>query len=154
MIDTKTGIKGGNITDYKKTPYGNSILVQNTETGEKLRYSHLSVVAVGKGDVLDTGSFIGKSGATGNTTGAHLDLEYYDKNGKLADVMRSAYGKHYVGDQYTDELKKQVYGQIGKGVDKVKTKAAELGAEALYKTFPFLRPAEEVDLNDYILNYL
>jgi len=102
VINTKTGVKGGNKRDYKKTPYGNSILVQNTETGEKLRFSHLSEVAVNEGDLLDTGTYIGKSGKTGNTTGAHLDLEYYTSKGGLADVMKSPYGKHYTGSKLQD----------------------------------------------------
>ena len=134
VLSTKTGIKGGNITDYKKTPYGNSILVQNTETGEKLRFSHLSEVAVSNGDVIDTGTYIGKSGKTGNTTGAHLDLEYYTNKGNLADVMKSPYGKHYTGSKLQDmnegltALKD--LGNIGK---KAVSKAGESILQNLFK---------------------
>lgn len=71
--------------------YGNSIFAQNLETGEKLRLSHLSRVGVKKGDVIDGGQVIGETGATGNVTGPHLDLEYYNQNGQVADVLRSRY---------------------------------------------------------------
>lgn len=73
--------------------YGNSVLVQNLDTGEKLRFSHLSKVNVQKGQKL-MGGLIGNTGATGNVagkTGQHLDLEYYDASGKKADVMKSGY---------------------------------------------------------------
>ena len=152
VISTKTGIKGGNITDYKKTPYGNSILVQNTETGEKLRFSHLSEVAVNNGDVIDTGTYIGKSGKTGNTTGAHLDLEYYTSKGGLADVMKSPYGKHYTGSKLQDmnegltALKD--LGNIGKNA------VSKAGESILYRFLPNLN-TNEIDydaLNSLILN--
>lgn len=71
--------------------YGNSIYAQNLETGEKLRLSHLSHVGVKRGDVVEGGQVIGETGATGNVTGPHLDLEYYDKSGRIADVMNSPY---------------------------------------------------------------
>lgn len=72
--------------------YGNSILVQNLDTGEKLRFSHLSSVGVRPGQTINGGQ-IGKSGATGNVlgkTGAHLDVEYYDPSGKIADLASSS----------------------------------------------------------------
>lgn len=97
VIDAKTGVTGGNLKDYKKSPYGNSVLVQNTQTGEKLRMSHLSEVGVSNGTVLKGGQVIGKSGATGNVSGAHLDLEYYDPNGKIADIRSSGYASSYLG---------------------------------------------------------
>lgn len=71
--------------------YGNSIYAQNLETGEKLRMSHLSQVGVKKGDVIDGGQVVGQTGATGNVTGPHLDLEYYNQNGQIGDVMNSRY---------------------------------------------------------------
>lgn len=71
--------------------YGNSVYAQNLETGEKLRMSHLSRVGVRQGQVVDGGQIIGETGATGNVTGPHLDLEYYDAAGRIADVMNSRY---------------------------------------------------------------
>lgn len=70
--------------------YGNSILVKNKQTGEKLRFSHLSKVGVQQGQTLKGGQ-IGLTGDTGNVTGPHLDLELYDKAGRIANVLNSAY---------------------------------------------------------------
>lgn len=78
--------------------YGNSALIENTRTGQKLRFSHLRVggVAVKPGQVISGGTLIGETGASGNTagqTGQHLDIEYYDALGKLADIMKSQYAQ-------------------------------------------------------------
>ena len=73
--------------------YGNSVLVENTATGEKLRFSHLSQTPLFEGQVF-TGGQIGISGDTGNTTGPHLDLEYYDPQGNLGDISNSDYGRY------------------------------------------------------------
>lgn len=67
-------------------------MLQNLDTGEKIRFSHLSQVGVKTGDIVG-GQPVGLSGATGNVTGPHLDVEYYDKKGKLSDVMKSPYLK-------------------------------------------------------------
>lgn len=95
VIGTNTGVTGGDLKNYKNNPYGNSVLVQNTQTGEKLRMSHLSDVSVQKGQTLNGGSVIGLSGATGNVSGPHLDLEYYNTNGKLDDIRNSGYAGAY-----------------------------------------------------------
>lgn len=97
VISTATGVKGGNLKDYKNTPYGNSIMVENTATGERLRMSHLSEVKVKNGDTLDGGTIVGASGQTGNTSGPHLDLEYYNAKGQIGDALASTYGKFYTG---------------------------------------------------------
>lgn len=73
--------------------YGNSIVVKNLDTGEKMRFSHLSKVNT-KSGIVEGGTVVGLSGATGNVagkTGQHLDLEYFDSKGKLRDVMASRY---------------------------------------------------------------
>lgn len=77
--------------------YGNSVLVRNQQTGEMLRFSHLSDAMVRAGQVLDGGTVIGLSGSTGNATGPHLDLEYYDQSGRLQDVLASRYGGGLIG---------------------------------------------------------
>lgn len=82
--------------------YGNSVLATNTRTGEKLRLSHLSKVDVRPGQVVQGGTVIGKTGATGNVAGAtgqHLDLEYYDSSGRVSDVLKSAYAKSILGNR-------------------------------------------------------
>ena len=76
--------------------YGNSILVRNSQTGEKLRFSHLSKMAqVRQGQVVGGNGVIALTGATGNVTGPHLDLEYYTPQGQVASVLRSPYGGYY-----------------------------------------------------------
>ena len=72
--------------------YGNSVLLQNTMTGEKIRFSHLSPgVDVRPGQMIEGGQSIGRTGLSGNTSGQHLDLEYYDAGGNLRDVFKSKY---------------------------------------------------------------
>lgn len=92
--DTKTG----RIGNKSNKGYGNSVFAQNVQTGEKMRFSHLSNVDVNPYDVVDGGTVIGATGATGNVTGPHLDLEYYDKTGKYADILKSLYAQ-YLGVQ-------------------------------------------------------
>ena len=55
-------------------PYGNCILILHTN-GIMTRYAHLSKRAVRKGQWVWAGSYIGKVGMTGNTTGPHLHFE-------------------------------------------------------------------------------
>lgn len=77
--------------------YGNSVLARNKETGELLRFSHLSEVGVQSGQVIPGNVVIGKTGATGNVagkTGQHLDLEYYNQNGRVANVLTSPYAQY------------------------------------------------------------
>lgn len=72
--------------------YGNSVAVRNAQTGERLRFSHLSkMLRVQPGQNIQGGQLLAKSGATGNVTGPHLDLEYYDNQGQLGDVLQSKY---------------------------------------------------------------
>ncbi len=85
----------GFIGNAENSGYGNSVLLQNLDTGEKLRFSHLSQVGVRTGDVVG-GRAVGLSGKTGNVTGPHLDVEYYDTKGKLADPMKSPYIKQKI----------------------------------------------------------
>jgi len=74
--------------------YGNSVLLQNRETGEQMRFSHLSPgVDVKPGQIVNGGQSIGRTGLSGNTSGQHLDLEYYDAGGRLRDVFKSKYRK-------------------------------------------------------------
>lgn len=88
---TQTG-KIGDKTNYG---YGNSVVLQNKDTGEKIRMSHLSPgVNVKTGQEITGGTVIGATGQTGNTTGPHLDIEYFDSKGKLRDIMNSPYGKY------------------------------------------------------------
>ena len=80
----------GYIGNFENMGYGNSVVVKNRRTGEKLRLSHLSNVNVTPGQVIK-GGLIGPTGATGNVTGSHLDAEYYNQQGELADILQSPY---------------------------------------------------------------
>lgn len=87
----------GFIGDNTNRGYGNSVLVKNAKTGETLRLSHLQRVNVRPGQVIPGGTIIGASGATGNVTGAHLDVEYKDQSGRLRDVLKTPYANQLVG---------------------------------------------------------
>lgn len=91
IVEAYKDAQGGYIGDSENQGYGNSVVVKNLETGEKMRFSHLSHVGVEKGQTL-TGGKIGATGGTGNVTGPHLDLEYYNNQGQLGDVSQSPYG--------------------------------------------------------------
>jgi murein DD-endopeptidase MepM/ murein hydrolase activator NlpD len=80
----------GYIGNKANSGYGNSVVLQNQDTGEKVRLSHLDKVAVQTGDEIQ-GGVIGLSGATGNVTGPHLDAEYYDSRGQKADILKTPY---------------------------------------------------------------
>ena len=75
--------------------YGNSVMLFNPKTNEKLRFSHLDEVMVMPGDELPPGTIFGKSGLTGNTTGPHLDTEYYNSQGQHQDPLQSPYSKYF-----------------------------------------------------------
>lgn len=87
----------GRIGNKENKGYGNSILVRNVETGETLRFSHLSGVNVMPGKTYQGGTVIGASGATGNVTGAHLDLEYKNPQGQYRDILKSPYAQNLFG---------------------------------------------------------
>ena len=84
---TREGFIGNN----DNNGFGNSVLVQNTETGETLRFSHLDKVGVEPGDRVSGGNVVALSGNTGNSSGQHLDVEFRDQRGVLADVLSSRY---------------------------------------------------------------
>lgn len=90
--------------------YGNSVLLENALTGERMRYSHLSDNQLQPGQLVDGGTVFGKSGATGNVagpTGQHLDIEYYDGSGKIRDIMDSPYGQMMFGTGASDTQQPQ-----------------------------------------------
>jgi len=90
IVESYEGAKGkGYIGNKENKGYGNSVLVKNAQTNEMLRFSHLQQPQVKQGQTIEGGT-IGLTGATGNVTGPHLDLEYY-KDGKLTDIDNSPY---------------------------------------------------------------
>jgi murein DD-endopeptidase MepM/ murein hydrolase activator NlpD len=54
--------------------YGLTVKVQHAEEIQT-RYGHLSQVAVQRGDRVERGHVLGRSGNTGRSTGAHLHYE-------------------------------------------------------------------------------
>lgn len=82
--------KNGYIGDNENSGYGNSVMVKNNDTGEKVRISHLNAVGVQPGQTLQ-GGLLGLTGGTGNVTGPHADVEYYDPNGRMGDVLNTPY---------------------------------------------------------------
>ena len=62
--------------------WGNTIMVTHDD-GTTTLYAHLSSIDVQKGDILDAGTYIGKTGGAlgtpgrGNSEGAHLHWEYH-----------------------------------------------------------------------------
>jgi len=76
------------------TGWGNSVVIQNRQTGEKIRRSHFDKVLVKPGEIV-TGKALGTTGRTGRTTGYHADVEYINPQGQLANYLNSPYGKYY-----------------------------------------------------------
>ncbi len=92
VVSAFNGAKSGYIGDNENSGYGNSVLVKNVDTGETLRFSHLSQLNI-PSDNLSGGQVIGLSGQTGNTTGPHLDVEYKNANGQLGDFLQTPYAQ-------------------------------------------------------------
>lgn len=79
------GTRWGEVSGHQG--YGNSVLVR-LPSGEMMRFSHLSELPnVQVGQVIPGGTPWIKPGSTGNTTGEHLDLEYYNADGQLSDPL-------------------------------------------------------------------
>lgn len=93
VVNAYSGASGRGM---QNSGWGNSVLLRNTKTGETMRMSHLSKVAVRQGDIIKGGAAIGLSGDTGHATGPHLDVEYTTPYGKLSDVMRSPYASQFI----------------------------------------------------------
>jgi len=59
--------------------FGNTVLVR-MPNGDYLFFAHLSKIGVKAGDRLKNGSYIGRVGSTGNSSGPHLHLEVRSKS--------------------------------------------------------------------------
>ena len=57
------------------------------DDGTELWYAHQSSINVSVGQKVTTGDVIGRVGATGNVTGAHLHLEVHTADGSGIDPM-------------------------------------------------------------------
>ncbi|MFE9020028.1 M23 family metallopeptidase [Streptomyces sp. NPDC007808] len=68
--------------------------VLTLEDGTEIWYAHQSSISVSVGQKVNTGDVIGRVGATGNVTGAHLHLEVHpDGSGSGIDPMAWLRGK-------------------------------------------------------------
>ena len=98
VVDSNNSSKReGFIGNNDNQGYGNSVLIQNAETGERIRFSHLNQATPNKGDIVFGGELVGRSGNTGNSTGAHLDVEYYDSNKQIRNILGSSYASQLFG---------------------------------------------------------
>lgn len=98
VVDVFDGANNdGFIGNKTNSGYGNSVLLRNPETGEMLRFSHLSPgIMLRPGQTVGGNQVFASTGSSGNVTGSHLDVEYYN-NGRLADVEDSRYWGDFVG---------------------------------------------------------
>lgn len=97
--------------------YGNSVLVR-LPSGEMLRFAHLDSLPneLQPGAVISAGTQFIYPGATGNVTGEHLDLEYYDAQGNISDPsnfqgfsnVREATGEFIPASQLDPQLQRTV----------------------------------------------
>ncbi|MEM7184229.1 MAG: peptidoglycan DD-metalloendopeptidase family protein [Spirochaetota bacterium] len=73
--------------------YGNVVIIQHTQ-GLKTLYAHNSKLYVRRGDRVEGGKVISRSGCTGYCFGAHLHFEII-KNGKTTDPKKYLKGFRY-----------------------------------------------------------
>lgn len=67
-------INSGTVTYVGETLLGGNVVVIAHGAGIASAYMHMSAVDVAKGDTVERGGVIGKSGSTGRTTGPHLHV--------------------------------------------------------------------------------
>jgi murein DD-endopeptidase MepM/ murein hydrolase activator NlpD len=67
-------INSGTVTFVGETVLGGNVVVVAHGAGIASAYMHLSSISVAKGDVVERGGVLGKSGHTGRTTGPHLHI--------------------------------------------------------------------------------
>ena len=67
----------GTVTYAAWSPYcyGNLVVVHHGNTGHETFYAHLSSIAVGVGQIVEKGQYLGASGNTGCSSGPHLHYE-------------------------------------------------------------------------------
>jgi len=99
----------GYIGNRTNSGYGNSIVARNADTGETFRFSHLLNALAQPGQKI-RGGLIGYTGATGNVTGPHLDIEIGGAFTKgLKNIMKST-SKIKLDPQQILQKAKRMYG--------------------------------------------
>lgn len=73
--------------------YGYTVVVK-TKSGYYIRFAHMSKLSVSRGDTIKAGQYVGKSGNTGNSRGAHLHLE----------VMKPSSGGRFGAGNFVDPV--------------------------------------------------
>lgn len=73
------------ISKYSESA-GNYVTIQN-DNGWTVTFMHMSARAVTEGQRIEQGDFVGLSGNTGNSTGAHLHLQVADANGNTINPI-------------------------------------------------------------------
>nr|WP_242596641.1 peptidoglycan DD-metalloendopeptidase family protein [Enterococcus plantarum] len=67
-------------TGYDPNGFGNYVVIENSEKKYKSIYAHCEALNVSNGQEVTTGDTIAFVGSTGNSTGAHLHLEFFYQN--------------------------------------------------------------------------
>lgn len=117
--------------------YGNSLLVQ-LPTGEMIRMSHLnSMIDVQPGQDLPAGTVFGTPGQTGNTTGEHLDLEYYDQNGQIANPGQ------FSGFSSPEGMRQEVAGQPAPGTQVPRNEVPNFSSQPTPVQQPTVQPPKQ-----------
>ncbi|MEB3355608.1 MAG: peptidoglycan DD-metalloendopeptidase family protein [Synechococcales bacterium] len=73
--------------------YGLTVVLENSELGQRTLYAHLSKIAVPPGTWVEQGEVIGWVGSTGNSTGPHLHFEVHQSTAEgwvAVDPMQAA----------------------------------------------------------------
>ena len=66
--------------ERRSTGYGNNVIVNHGNL--RVRYAHLSFIAVSEGQVISAGTIIGISGMSGRATAPHLHCEIEERSSK------------------------------------------------------------------------
>lgn len=80
MADGIVAGTGDTDTQCQGVSYGKFILIKYNN-GLASTYGHLSLIKVSKGDKVSRGQIVGYTGNTGSSTGPHLHLSVYPKDG-------------------------------------------------------------------------
>lgn len=79
-------VKSGTVTEVRTSATYGKLLKYETEDGYEVMYAHLSQVLVKKGEKIEQGQIVAKSGNTGLSTGPHLHYSLW-QDGELLDPM-------------------------------------------------------------------